>query len=209
MAAALLAVAGLVARRGLDAARRARCSARSTSRLALAGCHRWRVSWPARSLTPSWDLSENRMNSFSRADEHVLRDIREPLGSRRTWRRRIRDASISSAWPSRSCGGCCRACGCEYVANTSTGLFEQTREHYGEIWVRVGRPPRDEPRDHGRRRARGDLRPGGHDRARGIRDDIFRGHPLAAPPSGAAAVFYGIWPALVVVAGMWFHRRQV
>ena len=25
---------------------------------------------------------------------------------------------------------------------------------------------------------------------------IFRGHPLAVPPRGAAAVFYGIWPAL-------------
>ena len=27
--------------------------------------------------------------------------------------------------------------------------------------------------------------------------EVFRGHPLAVPPRGAATVFYGIWPALV------------
>jgi hypothetical protein len=37
-------------------------------------------------------------------------------------------------------------------------------------------------------------------------DDVFRGHPLAAPPKGAATVFYGIWPALVVVCAF-FSRR--
>ena len=26
-------------------------------------------------------------------------------------------------------------------------------------------------------------------------DEVFRGHPLAVPPRGAATVFYGIWPA--------------
>jgi len=38
-------------------------------------------------------------------------------------------------------------------------------------------------------------------------DEIFRGHPLAVAPKGAAAVFYGIWPALVV-AGAFFVRRR-
>jgi MYXO-CTERM domain-containing protein len=37
--------------------------------------------------------------------------------------------------------------------------------------------------------------------------EVFRGHPLAVPPRGAAAVFYGIWPALVV-AGIFLHRRR-
>jgi hypothetical protein len=39
-------------------------------------------------------------------------------------------------------------------------------------------------------------------------DDIFRGHPLAVPPKGAAAVFYGIWPALVIASAFFAHRRQ-
>ncbi len=38
-------------------------------------------------------------------------------------------------------------------------------------------------------------------------DDVFRGHPLAVPPKGAATVFYGIWPA-VIVAAAFFNRRM-
>jgi hypothetical protein len=37
---------------------------------------------------------------------------------------------------------------------------------------------------------------------------VFRGHPLAAPPRGAAAVFYGIWPALVVAGAFIYYRRH-
>jgi hypothetical protein len=40
-------------------------------------------------------------------------------------------------------------------------------------------------------------------------DDIFRGHPLAVFPSGAATVFYGIWPAAVLAGALFVHRRQV
>ena len=39
-------------------------------------------------------------------------------------------------------------------------------------------------------------------------DSIFRGHPLPVPPRRAGAVFYGIWPALVVAAGVFHWRRQ-
>jgi hypothetical protein len=37
--------------------------------------------------------------------------------------------------------------------------------------------------------------------------DMFRGHPLAVAPRGAAAVFYGIWPAAVVVGAFFLRRR--
>jgi hypothetical protein len=37
----------------------------------------------------------------------------------------------------------------------------------------------------------------------------FRGHPLAVPPKGAAAVFYGIWPALVVASGLIVRGRSL
>ena len=39
-------------------------------------------------------------------------------------------------------------------------------------------------------------------------DSVFRGHPLAVPPRRAAAVFYGIWPASIVAAGVFHWRRQ-
>jgi len=35
----------------------------------------------------------------------------------------------------------------------------------------------------------------------------FRGHPLAVPPRGAAAVFLGLWPALVLGAAVSVLRR--
>jgi hypothetical protein len=38
--------------------------------------------------------------------------------------------------------------------------------------------------------------------------EIFAGHPLAVPPRRAGAVFYGIWPALVLAAGLAYRRRS-
>ena len=38
-------------------------------------------------------------------------------------------------------------------------------------------------------------------------DAIFRGHPLAVPPKGAATVLYGIWPALVVASAFFLRRK--
>jgi hypothetical protein len=33
----------------------------------------------------------------------------------------------------------------------------------------------------------------------GAEDAIFRGHPLATEPRGAALIFYVLWPVLIVV----------
>jgi len=94
-----------------------------------------------------------------------------------------------------------------YKLNTTTGLFEQTAQHYGEVWFDLG----------GRRAmsrsttaesvletiySLAGLAPPEEDGA------IFRGHPLAVPPKRAAAVFYGIWPALVVAGGVFLRRRH-
>jgi MYXO-CTERM domain-containing protein len=35
---------------------------------------------------------------------------------------------------------------------------------------------------------------------------VFRGHPLAVPPTGAPIIFYGLWPALVVAAAFLVRR---
>ena len=159
-------------------------------------------------LTGSWDLSENRMNSFPVADEQVLREIRAPLrieahlaaeDPRRVDLERHAIAKLRRVLPRVDV---------EYVARTSTGLFEQTSEHYGEIWYELA----------GRREmSRATTAAGVLDaiyNLHGLRapdeagDGIFRGHPLAVPPRRAAAVFYGIWPTTVVAAGVWLHRRQ-
>ena len=94
-----------------------------------------------------------------------------------------------------------------YVAATSTGLFEQTSAHYGEISYEMA----------GRKQVSRVTTVDGVLEAiyslAGVAPppeseaDIFRGHPLPVPPRGAATVFYGIWPA-AVVAGAFLVRRR-
>lgn len=153
----------------------------------------------------SWDASENRVNSFSRAEEAALMQIGKPLRievhlapedpRRVDFDRRV-IAKLRRVLPSLRV---------DYVAATTTGMFEQTADQYGEIWYAI-----DGRREMNRATtpegaletifALAGVTPGA-DRA----EDIFRGHPLAAPPTGAALVFYGVWPA-VVVASAWLIR---
>ncbi len=95
----------------------------------------------------------------------------------------------------------------EYVSASSIGLFEQNAPHYGEIWYELG----------GRREMSRAITGEGvleiiyelaGVKAPAESDAIFRGHPLAVPPKGAATVFYGIWPALVIASAFFARRRQ-
>ena len=159
-------------------------------------------------LTQSRDFSENRMNSFARADEEMLEHIRAPLrieahlaaeDPRRVDLERTALSKLRRVLPRTEV---------RYIANTSTGLFEQASQHYGEIWYDLG----------GRRAmSRSTTVEGVLEAIYGLAgvtapqeagDSIFRGHPLAVPPRRAAAVFYGLWPALVIAAGMFHWRRH-
>jgi hypothetical protein len=158
-------------------------------------------------VTASRDFSENRMNSFPKPDQALLQRIHEPLrieahlaaeDPRRADLERQALSKLRRVLPKVQV---------QYVANTTTGLFEQTAQHYGEVWFDLG----------GRRAmsrsttaesvletiySLAGLAPPEEDGA------IFRGHPLAVPPKRAAAVFYGIWPALVVAGGVFLRRRH-
>jgi ABC-2 type transport system permease protein len=158
-------------------------------------------------VTPSWDFSENRMNSFSTADEETLKHIGGPLrieahfapeDPRRSDLERRALSKLRRVIPRLQV---------QYVSATSIGLFEQTSQHYGEVWYDLN----------GKRAmsrvttAEGVLETI-YDLA-GVTpppetDDVFRGHPLAVPPKGAAAVFYGMWPALVVATAFFVRRRR-
>ena len=155
----------------------------------------------------SWDVSEARINSLPEADEALLARIREPLhmeihfapeDPRRTDLEAKTLSKLRRALPKLQV---------TYVSATSTGLFEQTSAHYGEIFYDLG----------GRRTVNrltssdgvldtiyslaGVAPPADND------DSAFRGHPLAVPPRRAGSVFYGIWPA-VVAASVLLHRRR-
>jgi hypothetical protein len=158
-------------------------------------------------VTPSWDTSESRANSFSEGDEQTLKEIRAPL--------RI-EAHLAPEDPRRAdlehralskLRRVMPKIQVHYVSATTIGLFEQTAPHYGEIWYELG----------GKKTmsrattAEGVLEaiyeiagvtPPSEDEA-----SIFRGHPLAVPPKGAAAVFYGIWPAVVAATALLVRRR--
>ena len=161
--------------------------------------------------TVSWDTSESRGNSFPEADERALRQIRSPL--------RI-EAHLAPEDPRRfdlehralsKLRRVMPKLQVRYVSATSIGLFEQTAAHYGEIWYDLG----------GRKTMSRlttaenvletiyDLAGVAAPVEPGIDDEsIFRGHPLAVPPKGAAAVFYGIWPALIVAGAFLVRRRH-
>ena len=158
-------------------------------------------------VTPSWDASESRANSFPEPDEAALARINGPLhieahlapeDPRRADLDRKAIAKLRRVMPKVDV---------RYVSATSIGLFEQTSPHYGEIWYELG----------GRREmSRGTTAESVletiYDLA-GIKapaesdEPIFRGHPLAVPPKGAATVFYGLWPALVVASALFARRR--
>jgi hypothetical protein len=38
-------------------------------------------------------------------------------------------------------------------------------------------------------------------------DDVYRGHPLTAQPTGAALLFYGLWPTAFLACGILIQRK--
>jgi hypothetical protein len=158
--------------------------------------------------TPSWDASESRANSFADPDEEALAQIRTPLrieahlapeDPRRADLERKAIFKLRRVMPKVDV---------HYISSTSIGLFEQTSAHYGEIWYELG----------GRREmSRSTTAEGALETIYALADvkppdeanePVFRGHPLAVPPKGAAVTFYGIWPALVLACGFLTRWRN-
>ena len=204
LAAAILVATGLSLaavwiRLGVAVKRRAIESAAigAAAALAIAACML---------VTTSWDVSEARANSFSRADEAALARIPGPLTIEVHLApedpRRV-DLDHRALSKLRRVRPDVRI---RYVSNTSIGLFEQTAEDYGEIRYELG----------GRSAvSRSTTAEGVLETIYGLaggtppaadEDAVFRGHPLAASPKGAAAIFYGVWPLAVMAAALLARR---
>ena len=194
-----LAVAAIWIRLGVGRKRRVLESAAvgAVAALAIAACML---------VTASWDLSEARSNSFPRADEAALAGIPGPLtievhlapeDPRRVDLERRALSKLRRVRPDLKV---------RYVSATSIGIFEQTSEGYGEIRYELG----------GRRSvsrsttaeavletiyALAGVTPPAENE-----ESIFRGHPLAASPRGAAAIFYGLWPLAVLATAALTQR---
>jgi hypothetical protein len=166
------------------------------------------LAFAASMARPSWDVSENERNSFPDSHAVILSKITAPLRidahlapedprrfdlDQHTFsklRRTMSDVTIS------------------YVSSTATGLFEQAKEHYGEIWYDLG----------------GKRTMGRATTTDAVLDAIYelagvqppeegevghRGHPLAAEPVLAVPLFYVVWPLAVLGLGFFFQRRRL
>jgi hypothetical protein len=157
---------------------------------------------------PSWDVSENERNSFDEAEEALLEGITAPLNikvylapedprrfdvERQVFSKLRRTMSNVSI---------------EYVSGSATGLFEQAKEHYGELWYDLGGK-----RTVGRSTTRDGVLDAIYELA-GLVPPVegeagHRGHPLAAEPVAAMPLFYVFWPLAVVGLGFFLQRRRL
>jgi hypothetical protein len=154
----------------------------------------------------SWDASESRQNSFSEPDEEALEQLSSPLSieihlapqdPRRVQFERSALAKLRRAVP---------ALHVTYVARTASGLYEQADPGYGEIQYALGtrRTGNRMVTDEGALEAIFEVAGTKPDEENEV---LYTGHPLQTQPGGAAPIFYGIWPALVAIAGFTVTRR--
>jgi ABC-2 type transport system permease protein len=176
----------------------------SVSILCVAGVLSLAISFVNLSL----DVSENERNSFDEAEEALLESIAAPLkitvnlAPEDPRRFDLEKQTLSKLRRTMS------HVTVTYVSGSATGLFEQAREHYGEIWYELGGK-----RIVGRSMTRD-----------GVLDAIYelaglqapqegeaghRGHPLSAQPVGAIPLFYVVWPLAVVGLGLFLQRRRL
>lgn len=161
--------------------------------------------WLGANIRATRDLSENRRNSFSVADEAALRRINQPL--KITIFLSPEDPRLTDFEQNvlRKLRRSLDKLAVEYAATSRTGLFD-SEEHYGEVWYELGgqkiveRSTIEEVVLEQIYNLSGVTSP---DRSG---EEGFPGYPLAAQPKHAAAIFYLFWP-LFVITTWWLSRR--
>jgi hypothetical protein len=193
-----LALAAIWMRLGADVSRRVYESA---GIVAIAGVAIFACTF----VRANWDFSESRGNSFSEADERALEKISVPV--------RI-EAHLAPEDPRRmdleshalsKLRRIMPKLEVSYISATSIGLFEQANPGYGEIWYQAG----------GRKTmSRVTTAEGVLEAIYAVTgvvppvetDEVFRGHPLAVPPTGAGTIFYVLWPLMFLVSAILIRR---
>jgi hypothetical protein len=164
------------------------------------------VAVAASGIRTSWDVSENRRNSFSPADEATLRQIREPLQI--TLFLSAEDPRLTDFEQNilKKLRRSLPHLEVVYATGSRTGLFENTDEHYGEIWYEMDgrkvmeRSTIDEVVLEQIYSLAGVAKP------EQISTNEFPGYPLAAQPRHASLIFYLLWPLATIVA-WWLVRK--
>jgi ABC-2 type transport system permease protein len=153
----------------------------------------------------SWDVSEDRRNSFSRTDEALLKQIQKPLHV--TVYLAAEDPRLMDLERSilNKLKRILPQVDVEYAANSRSGLFEGAEDHYGEVWYQLGEQKvmslsTTEPIVLEELYKLANISVPEH-----TQESEYSGYPLAARPIGAAWLFYGVWPAMLGIA--WFFIR--
>jgi hypothetical protein len=163
--------------------------------------------WGAANLRRSWDLSENRRNSFSAQDEATLRQVNQPLKITvflSPEDPRLTDFEQNVLKRLRRTLG---KLDVEYAASSRTGLFETGEDHYGEIWYELGGQKVVERSTIEEVVLDQIYQLAGLGTPERSADDGFPGYPLAGQPKRAAAIFYFIWPLLVIIT-WWLSNKR-
>jgi hypothetical protein len=152
-----------------------------------------------RFVRSTWDTSESRGNSFTRADERALRQIHDPLKivvhmAPEDPRRADLDHNALSKLR-------------RLLPNLDV-QYVFTGPGYGEVWYFYGnrkamsRVTTEEGVLETLYRLTGVAPPLASDE-----DGVFHGYPVAVPQKVAAAIFYSLWPGLVLLAGIMVRRK--
>jgi len=98
----------------------------------------------------------------------------------------------------------------QYTSSTSIGLFEQTRDHYGEIWYDAGggRPKVMSRSTTVEGVLEAIYSAAGVAPPKENEEEFFRGHPLAVEPRRAGVIYYVLWPVFFC-AGAILARRSL
>jgi ABC-type transport system involved in multi-copper enzyme maturation permease subunit len=155
----------------------------------------------------SWDLSENRRNSFSLADQAVLRQINQPL--KMTVFLAPEDPRLADLEQNvlRKLRRVVPRMEVAYAAGSKTGLFENAADHYGEVWYEMGdqkimeRSTIDEVVLDTIYKLAATNPPAHSD------EKAFSGYPLAVRARGASLIFYVLWPLATIIV-WWIQNRS-
>jgi len=151
----------------------------------------------------SWDASESRQNSFGQSDEEALEHLAAPLNIEARLAQQDPRRLELERGPFKKLRRVVPELHINYLARSTTGLFEEADAGYGEVHYQIGektvtsRVVTEDGVLESIFSAAG-IEPPDED------DSDYHGHPLVAQPVGAALTFYLIWPA--VIAGFHFLR---
>jgi len=160
----------------------------------------------ANGVRASWDASENRRNSFSRADEATLSQIQQPL--KITVVLSPEDPRLTDYEQNvlRKLRRVLPRLEVEYSSNSRTGLFEKPEDHYGEIWYEMNGQKIMERSTIEEVVLEQIYKLAGINPPLRSDESTFSGYPLSVRVRGALWIFYGLWP-LLTIAAWWLRNR--